>query len=75
MKYQNSAQEQIASLMAENMPKQVMSFKFSEELQNRIQQLVRSKKEGLISVLESEELDKCLLYDLLIGLAKSKALK
>jgi hypothetical protein len=69
----NTAQEQIASLIAENMPKQIMDFKFSEELQNRIQQLADNKKDGVITTSESEELDKYLAYDLLIGLAKSKA--
>jgi hypothetical protein len=71
----NTAQEQIASLIAENMPNQIMDFKFSEELQNRIQQLVNNKKDGVIITSESKELDKYLAYDLLIGLAKSKAFK
>lgn len=71
----NSAQEQIAILIAKNMPKQILSFKFTEELQNRIQQLVDRKKESTISISESKELEKYLSYDLLIGLAKSKACK
>ena len=70
-----SAQEQIASLMAENIPNQTLDFKFTKELQNRIQQLVDRQKEGSISISELEELDKCLSYDLLIGLAKAKAYK
>jgi hypothetical protein len=36
---------------------------------------VNNKKEGIIIPSESEELDKYLAYDLLIGLAKSKAYK
>jgi uncharacterized iron-regulated protein len=75
MNKSNIAQDQIASLMAENMPKQILSFKFTEELQNRIQKLVNNKKEGKITLSESKELDKYLSYDLLIGLAKSKAHK
>jgi hypothetical protein len=73
MNNHNSVQDQIASLIAENMPKQILSFKFSEDLQIRIQELVNNKKDGVITTSESEELDKYLAYDLLIGLAKSKA--
>ena len=69
------AQDQIASFIAKNMPIQIMAFKFSKELQIRIQQIVERKKEGTISISETEELDKYLSYDLLIGLAKSKACK
>ncbi len=57
------------------MPKQILSFKFTKELQNRVQQLVNRKKDGTISIPELEELKKLLSYDLLIGLAKSKAYK
>lgn len=71
----NSDQEQIAILITKNMPKQILSFKFTEELQIRIQHLVDRKKESNISISESKELDKYLSYDLLIGLAKSKAYK
>ena len=75
MKIQNSAQDQIASLIAKNMPIQIMDFKFSEGIQNRVQKLVNNKKEGILTSSESKELDKLLAYDLLIGLAKSKAYK
>ena len=71
----NPAQDQIASLIAKNIPKEILSFKFTKELQNRIQQLVDRKKKGTISISELKELDKYLSYDLLIGLAKSKAYK
>ncbi len=57
------------------MPKQILSFKFTKELQNCVQQLVNRKKDGTISIPELEELKKLLSYDLLIGLAKSKAYK
>jgi hypothetical protein len=39
MKLHNSAQDQIASLIAKNMPTEIMDFKFSKKLQNRIQKL------------------------------------
>jgi hypothetical protein len=68
-----SAQDQIASFMADVMPQQILSFKFSNDLQRRIQLLTDMKKNGTISLSESEELEKYLNYDLLIGLAKARA--
>ena len=68
-----SAQDQIASFMADVMPKQILSFKFSKDLQRRIQLLTDMKKNGTITNSEAEELEKYLNYDLLIGLAKARA--
>jgi hypothetical protein len=68
-----SAQDQIASFMADVMPQQILSFKFSKDLQRRIQLLTDMKKNGTITNSEAEELDKYLNYDLLIGLAKARA--
>lgn len=70
-----NAQDQIADLMADAMPQQILAFKFSSAIQTRIEMLVERKKEGLISEKEREELDKYLTYDLLIGLAKARAFK
>ena len=68
-----SAQEKIASFMADVMPEQILSFKFSPPLQRRILVLTEMQKNGTISKQEFEELDKYLTYDLLIGLAKARA--
>lgn len=70
-----NAQDQIADLMADAMPQQILAFKFSSSIQTRIELLVEKKKDGLISDKEKEELDKYLTYDLLIGLAKARAFK
>ena len=70
-----SAQDQIAAFIAEAMPEQILSFKYSTALQARIKELVERKKEQLISSVEAEELEKYLTYDLLIGLAKARAVK
>ena len=51
-----SAQDQIASLMADIMPQQILSFKFSSDLQRRIQLLTDMKKKGKITDIEAEEL-------------------
>lgn len=70
-----NAHDQIADLMADAMPQQILAFKFSVTIQERIEQLVEKKKDGFISLKEVEELDKYLTYDLLIGLAKARAFK
>lgn len=68
-----SAQDQIATLMADTMPQQILNFKFSDDIQERIEILVNKKKEASISETEVEELEKYLMYDLLIGLAKARS--
>jgi hypothetical protein len=70
-----SAQDQIAALIAEAMPEKIISFKFDTSIQKRISDLVYCKKDGLISMEEKEELEKYLAYDLLIGLAKARAVQ
>ena len=70
-----SAQDQIAGLMAKTMPTEILNFKFSSNIQDRIQSLVEKKKDSVLSFQESEELEKYLMYDLLIGLAKVGAYK
>ncbi|MCF8246492.1 MAG: hypothetical protein K9J37_10575 [Saprospiraceae bacterium] len=68
-----SAQDQIASFIADAMPERILSFKFSSSVQKRIELLVNRKKEGFIDNQEQEELERYLLYDNLIGLAKARA--
>jgi hypothetical protein len=69
-----SAQDQIAALIAESMPERILNFKFNSSIQQRIEKLVIKKKEGKISSIELDELNRYLSYDLLIGLAKARAL-
>ena len=70
-----SAQDQIAAMMAEAMPEKILAFKFVPAIQDRILQLVNLKKEGNLSTSEKDELDRYLAYDLLIGLAKARAVQ
>jgi hypothetical protein len=70
-----SAQDQIADLMANAMPEQIVNFKFSNSIQNRINILIEKKKETSLSFSENDELEKYLMYDLLIGLAKARYYK
>ena len=68
-----SAQDQIANFIADTMPERILSFKFTASIQQRIEILVNRKKEGKITNIEREELERYLLYDNLIGLAKARA--
>ena len=70
-----SAQDQIAAMMAEAMPEKNLAFKFIPAIQERIFQLISNKKEGKITPSEKDELERYLAYDLLIGLAKARAIK
>ncbi len=69
------AQDQIASLMADVMPEQILSFKFTDNIQLRIESLVEKKRENTLDFSEQDELEKYLMYDLLIGLAKARSYK
>ncbi len=70
-----SAQDQIAAMIAEAMPEKILAFKFIPAIQDRILQLVNLKKEGKLTTSEKDELDRYLAYDLLIGLAKARAVQ
>lgn len=70
-----SAQDQIAAFLADAIPEKIMVFKFSSAIQRRIETLVEKKKNGSIMPDEKEELERYLAYDLLIGLAKARAIR
>ena len=70
-----SAQDQIAAMIAEAMPEKILAFKFVPAIQERILLLVNLKKDNILSPVEKDELDRYLAYDLLIGLAKARAIK
>ena len=70
-----SAQDQLAELLAQAMPDRILAFKFSPDIQERIEELVNRKKENNLDHQELHELEVYLAYDLLIGLAKARAKK
>jgi hypothetical protein len=70
-----SAQDQIAATIAASMPETILAFKFSSSIQERIEVLVNLRKQNKLSSTEKEELEKYLAYDLLIGLAKARAIQ
>jgi hypothetical protein len=69
-----AAQDQIANFLADAIPERILAFKFSASIQKRIAVLVQRKKEGVISDADHAELERYLLYDNLIGLAKARAM-
>jgi GTP-dependent phosphoenolpyruvate carboxykinase len=54
-------------------PEEITQFQFSEETQERIENLVIASKTGNLTEDEQKELDEVLLIDHLITLAKAKA--
>jgi len=63
----------IADTFAQMDPEKVISMKASEEMSNRVAELVSKKKEGKITNEESSELERILSLDLFIGLTKARA--
>ncbi len=65
----------VAELLAKLNPAQVMKIKAPEAVSKKVEILVLKKKEGIISTKEAVELERLLALDLLITLAKVKAVK
>jgi len=64
-----------AASIAELNPSQVVKFKAPASMAERMEILVSKKKEGTIESEESIELDRYLALDLIISLAKARAIK
>ena len=63
----------VADVIAQINPKQLIGLKASPKMSERVEQLVFKKKDGLISTDEAAELERFLALDLFIGLAKARA--
>ena len=63
----------VASLIAQMAPEKIIKLKASKSMSERVENLVYLKKEGIISVDETAELERFLALDLFIGLAKARA--
>jgi hypothetical protein len=63
----------IADVIARMNPTQVVGLKAPEQMSVRVEQLVNKKKEGVISEVESNELERFLALDLFISLTKARA--
>ncbi|MFN0037585.1 MAG: hypothetical protein ACKVUS_21185 [Saprospiraceae bacterium] len=54
-------------------PEQIVSFKPSEKLQERVRALVYKEKEGFLTLEEKIELDQILFFDHIMRLIKARA--
>ena len=63
----------VADIIAQMNPDKIIPLKASKSMSDRVEELVSKKKEGLISVEESNELERLLGLDLFISLAKARA--
>lgn len=63
----------VASMIAQMNPEKIVKLKASKVMSERVENLVLQKKEGVLSLDESSELERFLALDLFIGLAKARA--
>ena len=63
----------IADIIAQINPDKISTLKAPKSMSDRVEQLVFKKKEGNISIEESNELERLLGLDLFISLAKARA--
>ncbi len=68
-----SAYDQIADLLSTVEPAKLMSFKASDIMQQRLENLIVKSKEGIISLEEKDELDHYIVLERLVRLAKIRA--
>ena len=65
--------DDIAGLLARMDPEKIAQLRPSEQMAERVEELVYKKKDGEISSEESIELERYLALDLLINLAQARA--
>ena len=63
----------IATTIAQMNPIQMVNLKAPENMSERVSELIERKKEGIITIDETAELERFLALDLFISLAKAKA--
>jgi len=65
----------IAEVIAQLNPQQIVNLKAPTGISERVEELVSRKKDGIISIDESVELERFLALDLFISLTKARARK
>lgn len=63
----------VAQTIAMLNPKQIVDMKASKEMSDRVEELISKKKQDIINVEESIELERFLTLNLFISLAKARA--
>lgn len=69
-----SAYDQIATILAKLGAEEVMKLKASDEMQERMEMLLKKSRESTITVDEKDELDHIIVLERLIRLAKIRAI-
>ena len=67
------AYDEIAEMLANLDPTKVIALKPSEKTANRLSELLDKNRQGNLTAVESYELDRLLMLDHLISLAKAHA--
>ncbi len=65
-----NAYDQIAELIATLDPSKVLALKATDEMQNRLEDLIEKSKNGQLEYREKDELDHYIVLERLIRLAK-----
>lgn len=65
--------DEISTFIAGMDPERVLSFKPSENHQQRLDLLLEKQKEAALSDEERSEVEQCLILNRLVGLAKARA--
>ena len=63
----------VADMLAQMIPNQIITLKAPKAMSERVEVLVNLKKDGLITLDESSELERFRALDLFISLAKARA--
>ena len=63
----------IAEVIARMNPHEVVGLKAPQLMSDRVEQLIKKKKDGVISLEEASELERFLALDLFISLTKARA--
>jgi len=69
-----SAYDTVADFIASMNPQKVLDMRASQEMQQRLEELIEKEKQEGLSAAEKDELDHYIVLERLIRLAKARAL-
>ena len=67
--------EDFAEFIAGLSPEKILAYHAPDKIQKRVEYLVAKKKEGTLSQLEAQELEKYFVFEHIVRLSKARALK
>ncbi len=68
-----SAYDQLAGILAKIGPEEVLKLRATDEMQVRMEQLLKKSRENILSIEEKDELDHFIVLERLVRLAKIRA--